>query len=52
MTARAEVDETVRVMKQNLDTVLDRGEKLSELVEKADSMQAMAKSFRAKSGKK
>jgi t-SNARE complex subunit (syntaxin) len=48
---QAQVDEVVDIMRVNVDKVLERDQKLSELDDRADALQAGASQFEATSGK-
>jgi len=45
-TLQTQVNEVTNVMKENIDKVLDRGDKLDDLVDKSDYLQSGASSFR------
>jgi len=46
-----QVDQVVDIMRQNMDKVLDRDAKLSELDNRADALQAGASQFETSAGK-
>ncbi|XP_064642882.1 vesicle-associated membrane protein 3-like isoform X5 [Lineus longissimus] len=48
---QAQVDEVVDIMRVNVDKVLERDQKLSELDGRADALQAGASQFEASAGK-
>ncbi|KAI0214232.1 Vesicle-associated membrane protein 3 [Lamellibrachia satsuma] len=48
---QAQVDEVVDIMRVNVDKVLERDQKLSELDDRADALQAGASQFEASAGK-
>jgi len=48
---QAQVDEVVDIMRLNVDKVLERDQKLSELDDRADALQAGASQFEASAGK-
>lgn len=48
---QAQVDDVVDIMRVNVDKVLERDQKLSELDDRADALQAGASQFEATSGK-
>ncbi|KAK3104741.1 hypothetical protein FSP39_009031 [Pinctada imbricata] len=48
---QAQVDEVVDIMRVNVDKVLERDQKISELDDRADALQAGASQFEATSGK-
>ncbi|CAH1775828.1 unnamed protein product [Owenia fusiformis] len=48
---QAQVEEVVDIMRVNVDKVLDRDQKLSELDDRADALQAGASQFEANAGK-
>jgi len=50
-TLQNQVGEVTGVMKQNIEKVLDRGDKLDDLVEKSDELQAGANTFKTTSKK-
>jgi len=45
-TLQSQVSEVTDVMKQNIDKVLDRGDKLDDLVDKSDYLQSGASNFK------
>ncbi|XP_045163058.2 vesicle-associated membrane protein 3-like isoform X2 [Mercenaria mercenaria] len=48
---QAQVDEVVDIMRVNVDKVLERDQKISELDDRADALQAGASQFEASAGK-
>ncbi|XP_035244996.1 vesicle-associated membrane protein 3 [Anguilla anguilla] len=48
---QAQVDEVVGIMRVNVDKVLERDQKLSELDDRADALQAGASQFETNAGK-
>lgn len=48
---QAQVDEVVDIMRVNVDKVLERDQKLSELDDRADALQAGASQFETNAGK-
>ena len=48
---QAQVDDVVDIMRVNVDKVLERDQKLSELDDRADALQAGASQFEASAGK-
>lgn len=48
---QAQVDEVVDIMRVNVEKVLERDQKLSELDDRADALQAGASQFEASAGK-
>ncbi|XP_013393968.1 synaptobrevin isoform X10 [Lingula anatina] len=48
---QAQVDEVVDIMRVNVEKVLERDQKLSQLDERADALQAGASQFEASAGK-
>lgn len=48
---KAKVDEVVGIMRVNVDKVLERDQKLSELYSKADALQMVAAQFEQQTGK-
>jgi t-SNARE complex subunit (syntaxin) len=48
---QAQVDEVVDIMRVNVDKVLERDQKLSELDDRADALQTGASQFEASAGK-
>jgi len=45
MRVQAELDETKIVLHKTIESVLDRGQKLDDLVEKSDALSAQSKMF-------
>ncbi|KAK3372037.1 synaptobrevin-domain-containing protein [Podospora didyma] len=43
---QATIDDTVKIMKKNIETVTDRGEKLDTLQDKTDNLATSAQGFR------
>merc|ERR1711976_198079 len=48
---QAQVDEVVDIMRVNVDKVLERDQKLSELDDRADALRAGAQQFESNAGK-
>ncbi|XP_041377930.1 vesicle-associated membrane protein 3-like isoform X4 [Gigantopelta aegis] len=48
---QAQVDEVVDIMRVNVDKVLERDQKITELDDRADALQAGASQFEASAGK-
>lgn len=51
VTTQKQVDEVVGIMRQNMDKVLERDTKLSDLDNRAESLQAGASQFESNAGK-
>jgi synaptobrevin family protein YKT6 len=45
MRVQAELDETKVVLHKTIESVLDRGQKLDDLVQKSDALSAQSKMF-------
>jgi len=51
VTTQKQVDEVVGIMRQNMDKVIERDTKLSDLDNRAESLQAGAAQFESNAGK-